>query len=193
MKEKFIDQMISDYDSLMKVPRESYNLVIPSLKLVTKRRGELIKGEGEIDVSSRYICQGFIGYYNQTKDKKYLFALYQSTDTVFDLDSYRTATPSQNELIAISEVTFLEFPIEAENEAIRRDSNLLKLALLVNQRIASRQSRVHEISKMDPEIGYPILLEEFKGIGMALTIEQLASFFHVSVRTINRMKQTLNQ
>lgn len=193
MKEKFVDQMITDYDSLLKVPMESYNLVIPSLNLVSKRRGELIKGTGEIDTSSRYICKGFIGYYKQIQDKKFLFAIYQASDTVFDLDSYRSATPSQNELVAISDVTYLEFPIEAENEVILRDPNLLRLALLVNQRISTRQSRIHEISIMDPESGYPILLEEFKGIGMALTIDQLASFFQVSVRTINRMKQTLNQ
>jgi hypothetical protein len=192
MKEKFIDQMIVDYDRLIKIPRESYDLVIPILKLVTKQRGECIKAAGDVDVLSRYICDGFIGYYNQTNDKKYLFAIYQPSDTVFDFDSYRTGIPSQNELISISKVTYLEFPIEAENEVINKDLNLMRLALLVNQRISNRQSRVHEISKMEPEIGYPILLREFKGIGMALTVPQFASFFHVSERTINRVKRALN-
>lgn len=191
MKEKFIDQMIADYDRLIKIPRKSYDLVIPTLKLVTKQRGECIKGAGEVDVSSRYICDGFVGYYNEIKEKKFLFAIYQTSDTVFDLDSYRAGIRSQNELVAISRVTYLEFPIEVENEVIQRDSNLMKLALLVNQRIANRQSRVHEISKMDPEIGYPILLQEFKGLGMVLKNEQLASFFHVSERTINRIKLML--
>jgi hypothetical protein len=192
MKENFIDQMIADYDRLIKIPRESYDLVIPSLKLVTKQRNECIKAAGEVDVLSRYICDGFVGYYNEVNDKKFLFAIYQTSDTVFDLDSYRTGIPSPNELVAISKVTYLEFPIEVENEVTQRDSNLMRLALLVNQRIANRQSRVHEISKMEPEIGYPILLREFKGIGMALTVPQLASFFHVSNRTFNRVKRALN-
>lgn len=192
MKEKFIDQMISDYEQVLHIPRKSYDLVIPQLNLVYRNRGEFIKAAGEADFFSRYICQGFVGYYKNTTDDKLLFALYQTSDTVFDLDSYRTGKQSQNELKAISKVAYLEFSIEAENEAIISDPNLMRLALLVNQRITNRQSRVHEISKMGFEEGYPILIQEFKGIGGELTNKDLASFFQVSTRTINRMKSTLS-
>jgi hypothetical protein len=188
MKEEFINQMIRDYDQELLIPRQSYDLVIPNLNLVYKNRGELIKRAGETDVYSRYICQGFVGYYNRTGLGYHLFSIYQSTDTVFDLDSYRTGMPSDNILKAISRVVYLEFSAEAENEVIVLDRHLMELALVINQRITKRQSRVHEISKMKFEEGYPLLIHEFKGIGQELTNDELGSFFHVSSRTIDRKK-----
>jgi hypothetical protein len=188
MKEKFIEKMINDFDHLIHVPRKSYDLVVPNLKLVYRQRGEIIKRAGETDFLSRYICEGFVGYYNMTTIGKSLFAIFQPTDIVFDLDSYRSGSPSLNELKAISQVTYLEFSVETENELVIRDPNLMRLALLVNQRITHRQAKVHEISKMGFEEGYLSLLKEFKGLGTILANRDLASFFHVSLRTVERMK-----
>lgn len=188
MKEEFIEMMIADYEQLLHVPKESYDLVIPRLRIVQKSRGELIKREGSVDRMSRYICQGFIGYYRTTPTGLSLFAIYQSSDTVFDLDSYRSGEPSDAQIKAISQVSYLEFSIDSEQDLITKDTYLMRLALAVNQRVTQRQARVLEISKMGFDKGYPILMKEFKGLAVEISNPDLASFFNYSVRSVIRHK-----
>lgn len=188
MKEKFVEMMIADYEQLVHVPKESYALVIPRLRLVQKQRGELLKKEGTVDRLSRYICEGFIGYYRATPSGLMLFAIYQPSDTVFDLDSYRSGEPSDAQIKAISNVTYLEFSIDSEQDLVAKDANLMRLALAVNQRVIQRQARVLEICKMGFEIGYPILMKEFKGLAVEISNPDLGSFFNYSVRSVIRHK-----
>lgn len=188
MKKTFVEMMIADYEQLLHIPRESYDLVIPQLRLVHKQRGELIKREGEVDKISRYVCEGFIGYYRSTPAGLTLFAIYQPSDTVFDLDSYRSGKPSDAQIKAISPVSYLEFSFESEKDLIAKYTSLMRLALAVNQRVTLRQARVLEISKMGFDIGYPILMKEFKGLATEISNADLASFFNYSVRSVIRHK-----
>lgn len=188
MKEKCIEMMIADYEQLIHIPRETYDKVIPHLKLVQKQRGEFLKREGEVEKVSRYLCAGFIGYYRSTPSGLSLFAIYQSTDAVFDLESYRTGQPSQAQIKAISPVTYLEFSIDSETDLVTKDASLMRLALAVNQRLTQRQARVLEISKMGFDVGYPILVKEFKGLAAEISNSDLGSFFNYSVRSVIRHK-----
>lgn len=188
MKETCIKMMIADYEQLVHIPKQSYDLVIPQLRLVHKQRGELIKREGEVDKISRYICEGFIGYYRSTPSGQTLFAIYQPSDSVFDFDSYRSGKPSDSQIKAISSVSYLEFSIDSELELIAKDSSLMRLALAVNQRVTQRQARVLELSKMGFDIGYPILMKEFKGLATEISNADLGSFFNYSVRSVIRHK-----
>lgn len=188
MKEKFIEMMIADYEQLLHLPKESYDLVIPRLRLVQKPRGEFLKKEGSVDSVSRYICQGFLGYYRTTPSGPSLFAIYQTSDTVFDLDSYRTQKPSDSQIKAISPVTYLEFSFDSEQDLITKDTYLMRLALAVNQRVTQRQARVLEISKMGFDNGYPILMKQFNGLAGEISNADLGSFFNLSVRSVIRHK-----
>jgi hypothetical protein len=191
MKEVFIQRMIDDYEQLVHIPKESYELVSSRLSLVRKNQGQIIKAAGQIDRMSRYICDGFIGYYSHTSSENILFAIHQSSDTVFDLDSYRTGIPSATEIKAISDVSYLEFSIQSEKELLGRDPHLMRLALAINQRIIKRQANILKISKMGFDIGYPILIKEFKGIGNQISNQDLATFFNLSVRSLIRHKTNL--
>jgi len=73
-------------------------------------------------------------------------------------------------------------------ELIAKDSSLMRLALAVNQRVTQRQARVLEISKMGFDIGYPILMKEFKGLATEISNADLGSFFNYSVRSVIRHK-----
>jgi hypothetical protein len=157
--------------------------------LVTKKRGEILKAAGEVDFHSRYICEGFVGNYRLTDKDKILFAIFQASDTAFDFDSYRSGIPNPNELKTISPVKYLEFSVANENEIISECPHLMRLALLINQRIIKRQMRIQELSKMKMNEAYPLLLKEYRGIGSWLTNEDLSAFFQVSLRTINRNKR----
>lgn len=191
MKEEFVQQMVDDYEQLIHIPKESYDLVIPRLNLIEKKPGEVIKDSGQIDKMSRYICKGFVGYYNHTAFGNTLFSIYQPSDTVFDLDSYRSGVPGKIEIKAISAVSYLEFSIKSEKELLEIDPHLIRLALAINQRILKRQAKVLEISKMGFDRGYPLLIKEFKGIGTKLSNQDLASFFNLSVRSLIRHKSNL--
>ncbi|GAB2493425.1 cyclic nucleotide-binding domain-containing protein [Algoriphagus taiwanensis] len=189
MKERFIEMMIADYEQLIHIPKDSYSLVIPQLKLIHKQRGEFLKKAGVVDKVSRYICEGFIGYYRSTPSGLRLFAIYQPSDTVFDLDSYRSGKPSDAEIKAISPVIYLEFSFDDEQDLTAKDIFIMRLALAVNQRVTQRQARVLEISKMGFETGYPILMKEFKGLAGEISNPDLGSFFNISTRSVIRNKR----
>ncbi|MBN7809524.1 Crp/Fnr family transcriptional regulator [Algoriphagus sp. H41] len=191
MEQKFISQLISDYDQLLKLPREAYEIVIPYLKQVALKRGTVIKEYGKADVVSRYLCEGFIGSFNSNGEKIELFSIFKPSDTVFDEVSFRTGIASSTVLRTISDVIFLEFPSYAESKLLAQHSRFLLLAHRVAHRITERNSRVHAIAKLGLENGYAILMKEFFGLEREITNSDLGSFFGVSTRTVERWKHDL--
>src|SRR5688572_3212820 len=129
MEQKFISQLISDYDQLLSLPKEAYDFVIPRLKRVILKSGTVVKEFRKADLVSRYLCEGFIGSYNSNGEKIELFSIFKPTDTVFDEVSFRTGISSTTVLRTISDVTFLEFPTDAESKLL---ANYSKSSLLAH-------------------------------------------------------------
>lgn len=191
MEQKYISQLISDYDQLLRLPKEAYDNVIPSLTQVNLKRGIVIKELGKADLVSRYLCEGFIGSYNSRGDKLDLFSIFKPSDTVFDEVSFRSGISSKTVLKTISDVTFLELSTDAESKLLTKHTQFSLLAHKVAHRITERNSRVHAIAKLGLEKGYEILMVEFPGLEAEITNADLGSFFGVSTRTVERWKHSL--
>ncbi|PZV82297.1 CRP-like cAMP-binding protein [Algoriphagus aquaeductus] len=191
MEQKFISMMIADYDQLFRVPREGYEQVIPILRQVQAKRNTLIKPGGSADLVSRYLCEGFIGLFYPHGEKLELLSIFQATDTVFDEFSYRSGQISETVIKSISAVVFLEFPISAEELLLHRHPEFSLLAHRIAHRISERKSRVHSIAKLGLEQGYELLMKEFPGLEAEITNSDLASFFGVHTRTVERWKHNL--
>lgn len=191
MEQKFISMLIADYDQLLKLPIEAYELVIPHLNQVSLKRNSVLKKSGKVDFASRYLCKGFLGIYHPIKDRMDLMSIFKPSDTVFDEYSYRTGIKSEVVIKSISEVIFLEFSVEAENLLLSKHPEFSLLAHRVAHRVSERKSKVHAISKMGLEEGYPVLMNEFQGLEAEITNSDLASFFGVHTRTVERWKHGL--
>ena len=191
MEQRFITMLINDYDQLLKLPHEAYDWVIPSLKQLNLKRGTVIKKQATADKVSRYLCQGFIGSYREIAGELKLFSLFKATDTVFDETSFRSGFVSETVLKAISDVVFLEFPTGAEIVLLDRHSRFTLLAHKVAHRITERNGRVHAISRMGIYKGYEKLMFEFPGLEAEITNADLADFFGVHTRTVERWKHNL--
>lgn len=191
MDQNFITMMISDYDQLLKLPREAYDLVLPNLRQVSLKRGVVIKRQGQADKTSRYLCSGFIGSYRVIETELKLFSIYRATDAVFDETSFRSGLPSDTVLKAISDVVFFEFSTESEMNILGKHALLSLLAHKVSHRITERNSRVLAIAKLGIEKGYSVLMKEFPGMEAQITNADIGSFFGVSTRTAERWKHNL--
>lgn len=188
-----MEMLIRDYDQLLPLPRAIYQKVLPNLKLVRLKRGTILKKLGHTDQISRYLCKGFIGLYSPIEEVPTLFSIFKPSDTAFDLVSYGMGIPSDNELRAISDVTFLEFTQESEKLLLSADLHLLQLAHKISLRVMARQARSLEISKMGIQLGYSVLMQEYPGLEGELTNSDLGGFFRVTKRTAERFKHNLKE
>ncbi|SEG10819.1 Crp/Fnr family transcriptional regulator [Algoriphagus boritolerans] len=191
MEQDYTSLMIRDYDQLVKLPKEAYDLVIPNLILVNLKRGTVIKSQGQVDRVSRYLCEGFIGTYRFQDSEQKLFTIYKKTDTVFDETSFRSGLPSETVLKSISDVVFLEYSVDSESKLLQEHPSFTILAHKVAHRITERNSKVHSIAKLGLEKGYEILMKEFPGLEAHITNLDIGSFFGVSTRTAERWKHNL--
>ncbi|REG77517.1 cyclic nucleotide-binding domain-containing protein [Algoriphagus antarcticus] len=193
MEPKFLSQLIRDYDQLLKLPCEAYEWVLPHLKQINLKRGTVIKKSGSVDMASRYLCEGFIGSYKPIGERLMLSAIYKLSDTVFDESSFRTGIASNTVLKTISKVIFMEFPQEVEINLLDTHASLASLAHKVAHRIMERNARVYQISKLGLSHGYEVLMKEFPGLEAEITNSDLASFFGVHNRTVERWKHNLKR
>ncbi|MDR7128107.1 CRP-like cAMP-binding protein [Algoriphagus sp. 4150] len=191
MESEFLNQLIKDFDQILKLPRETYEWVSPYLKEVRLKRGTIIKKSGTADKASRYLLEGFAGSFTPNGEKLMLVKIFQASDIVFDESSFRAGIPGPTMLKAISDVVFMEFPKEAEAMLLGRHAELVLLAHKVIHRIAERNATVHHISKLGLRRGYQILMDEFPRLESEITNADLASFFDVSTRTVERWKHDL--
>lgn len=191
MEQKFISLLIADYDQLLKLPKEAYELVVPHLVQVSLKRNTVVKKSGKPDLASRYLCKGFLGIYHPFGERMELMSIFKSSDTVFDEFSYRSGTESETVIKSISEVVFLEFTVEAEELLLKKHPEFSLLAHRVAHRVSERKTKVHAIAKMGLEEGYGVLMKEFPGLEAEITNADLASFFGVHIRTVERWKHNL--
>lgn len=191
MEQDFIKMMINDYDQLEKLPKEAYEKVLPNLRQVKLKRGTVIKEPGSADEVSRYLCKGFIGSFRIVDSGLKLFSIYRATDTVFDESSFRTRLPSESVLKSISDVIFFESTDEFDLSLVGSNALFSTLAQKLSYRITERNSRVYAIAKMGLEKGYGVLMKEFPSLEAQITNSDIASFFGVSTRTVERWKHNL--
>lgn len=191
MDQNLISMMITDYDQLLKLPKEAYRLVVPHLVQVSLKRNTVVKTSGKPDLVSRYLCKGFLGMYHPFGERMVLMSIFKSSDTVFDEFSYRSGLASGTLIKSISEVVFLEFTLEAEEILLKFHPEFSLLAHRVAHRISERKTKVYAIAKMGLEEGYGVLMKEFQGLEAEITNSDLASFFGVHTRTVERWKHGL--
>lgn len=191
MEQKYISMLIADYDQLLPLPLEAYEQVVPHLLQVSLKRNTVVKNSGKPDLASRYLCSGFLGVYHSLGERVELMSIFKSSDTVFDEYSYRSGIASETVIKSISDVVFLEFTRKAEELLLKNHPEFSLLAHRVAHRISERKTKVHAISKMGLEEGYGVLMDEFPGLEAEITNSDLASFFGVHTRTVERWKHGL--
>lgn len=191
MDRKYRELLIDDIQQLMDLPEDAIGMVFSKLEFMRVKRGKVLKNMGEADRVSRYLCEGFIGAYRYTNDKHSLSVIYRPTDTVFDERSFRSGLPSDTILKCISDVVFYEFSLDSERNVLGRSPQLVSLAHKLSLRINERNIKVLELGKMTLVEGYEELMKSFPGLEPVITNNDIAGFFRVSQRTVERFKHNL--
>lgn len=191
MDRKYRELLIDDIQQLMDLPEDAIGMVFSKLEFKRVKRGKVLKNMGEADRVSRYLCEGFIGSYRFTNDIHSLSVIYRPTDTVFDERSFRSGLPSDTLLKCISDVVFYEFSLDSERNVLGRSPQLVSLAHKLSLRINERNIKVLELGKMTLVEGYEELMKSFPGLEPVITNNDIAGFFRVSQRTVERFKHNL--
>ena len=188
---KLKEQVMEKFRHLRVIPESSYDIALTRVKQRVVSRMKPIKKNGEVDNHSRFLCEGFIGAFQYTEDSFVLTNIFQAGDVVFDETSYLSGKVSDVELKALSTVIFLELNKSDENELLELVPDFYPLALRIAQSVTERNSRIASISRMGLEIGYHVLMKEFPGLEQVITNRELAGFFGISRRSVERFKQQL--
>ncbi|UZD22307.1 hypothetical protein PBT90_02505 [Algoriphagus halophytocola] len=183
-----MNQLIADNNRIRKFSDEAYEAVFQKLTLRRVSRGEILKKVDTVDVKSRYICEGFLGLFQEGKKGLQLFRIFGKSDTAFDEQSFRSNAPSKTMIRALSDTVFLGFTLEAETEILSRKPEFYSLALEVAHRINKRHVEQEAIKTRKFMDGFPLLLKKYPGIGQHLKNQDLADFFNCSISTVERHK-----
>ncbi|MBB6328860.1 CRP-like cAMP-binding protein [Algoriphagus iocasae] len=190
-KRDYMDQLIADYNRIKKFSDEAYESVFHKLILRRVSRGEILKKVDTVDIKSRYICEGFLGLYQEGKAGFQLVRIFGKSDTAFDEKSFRTNIPSKSIIKALSDTVYLGFTLEAETELLAKKPEFYSLALEVVHRINKRHVEQEAIKAKKFKEGFPLLLKKLPGIGQYLKNQDLADLFNCSISTVERLKYTL--
>ncbi|MEB2778356.1 hypothetical protein SYJ56_23810 [Algoriphagus sp. D3-2-R+10] len=107
----YMEQLIADYNTIKKFPEESYEDVYHKLTLRSVSRNGILKKVDMADEKCRYICEGYVGLFQEMQDGLKLFRIFGPSDVAFDEQSFRTKTPSKTVLKALSDTVFLDFSL----------------------------------------------------------------------------------
>ncbi|MBN7816262.1 Crp/Fnr family transcriptional regulator [Algoriphagus pacificus] len=186
-----MNQLIADYNSIRRFSAESYETVFQKLILRKVSRGEILKKVDMVDIKSRYICEGYLGLFREGKSGFQLFRIFGKSDTAFDEQSFRSNTPSNSIIRALSDTVYLGFTLESEIELLSNKPEFYALALEVTHRINKRHLEQEAIKAKKFKDGFPLLLKKFPGIGQYLKNQDLADFFNCSISTVERLKYSI--
>lgn len=186
-----MDQLIADFNSIKRFSDESYETVYQKLTLWKVSRGQVLKKVDMVDDKSRYICEGFVGLFQEGHNGFKLFRIFGPSDVAFDEQSFRSNSSSKTLLRALSETVFLEFSLEAENDLLSKKPEFYSLALEVAHLINKRHVEQQAIKAIKFKAGFPLLLKKFPGIGQYLKNQDLADFFNCSISTVERRKYSI--
>ncbi len=187
----YMNQLIADYNRIRKFSDESYEAVFQRLILRKVSRGEILKKLDTVDIKSRYICEGYLGLYHEEKERNMLFSVFGKSDVAFDDLSFRSNTPSKTMLKVLSDTVYLGFTLDAETELLSKKPEFYSLALEVAHRINKRNVEQQEIKKRKFQVGFPLLLQKYPGLGQYLKNQELADFFNCSISTVERYKYAI--
>ena len=181
-----IEKMKADYDSLEIIPIESYQHLLKYLILKKVKRGTVLKQPDTPDTCSRYICEGKIGFYLSYDGIHKLESIFTETDTVFDRYSYLDQSVTAHLIKALTPVTFYEMSKIAESIVLKSLPEFHFLANKVPNRVNYRLGILQLIKVKKLKLGYSDLVVRFPDLHDFLTQYDIAGFFNVDVKTVNR-------
>ncbi len=179
---------MEDYNSIIKIKEEDYNPVFEKLIFRKLPKNHVIKHSHKIDDRSRYICEGFVGLYEEGESRDQLYLIFGKTDTAFDPDSFKKEQESMFLLKTMSPTILFEFSEESEQVLLTQHPDFLTLALKVNIRIRERYINQLRIKSLKFNEGYSRLIEKFPHIQQVIKNQELADFFKISISTVERQK-----
>ncbi|MDG1277545.1 MAG: hypothetical protein P8O16_09715 [Algoriphagus sp.] len=181
-----IEKMKADYDSLEIIPLESYHHLLRYLILKKVKRGTILKEPGKADTCSRYICEGKMGFYLSHDGIHRLESVFTVSDTVFDRYSYLDGSETDHLIKALTTVTFFELSKIGEGLVIKNLPEFHFLANKVPNRINQRLAFLQLMKVKKLKSGYFDLISKFPDLHEFLTQSDIAGFFNVDVKTVNR-------
>jgi hypothetical protein len=181
-----LEKMKADYDSLENIPLASYQLLLKYMVFKKAKRGTILKEPGKAESCSRYICEGKVGFYLSQDGIHKLESIFSESDTVFDRYSFLEGTESDHLIKALTTVRYFEMSKIAEGLVSKNLQEFRFLAnkvpLRINQRLAEQQ--LIKIKKL--KYGFDDLVHKYPDLQDYLTQSDIAGFFNVDVKTVNR-------
>lgn len=185
--------MKRDYDTLFPVSENLYRTISLYLELKKKKKGEVLKPFGSVEILSRYICEGFIGVYYDFQGDPVLKYVLNPTDTAFDIQSYFSQQKSTIEIRALSDAVFFEFHKDSEIQVVSKFPEFARLGILINHRIQDRLAQQMAILRMDFKHGYHAFIQFYPGIEKHLKYSDWAGLFQCGIRTVSRVLNELKE
>ena len=189
MEDKYKQQLIEFLKEISAASDEFINSLLWAVNQKKVRKGTVINESGTVGISSRFLCVGIIGLYQEKDGGASLEHLFGESDIVREFHSYYTGKPSPYFLLAMSDAVFLQIDRGQEGIQIRRSPELLEVDNALYQYILQRRTKLNAIRVAGLEKGVEQLNDFLPGAYQLLKLKDLTSFFNCSISTVSRWKR----
>ncbi|WPR77689.1 hypothetical protein [Algoriphagus sp. NG3] len=187
----YLTKMKEDLDQLVSGLDACYDKIKLYGDFKKAQKNKVLKPIQEVEKSSRYIMEGFVGLFYDTEKGPVLAEIFQATDLAFDVNSYLKEKKTDQYIQCLSDVVYFELSKELEQLLLRHFPDLQQLAIKVNQRMSKRLILRNRIKRMEKEDAYREFLDYMPGIEEHLSQAKIASYFSCSPRTMRIIQQKI--
>ena len=184
----YMAKMKEDYKPLISDLKLDFNKLELFLNLRKGKKDEILKNTIDIEICSRYICEGFIGLFSDSEKGPVLSEIFQATDVAFDFPSYLWGEKTENYMMCLSDVVYFELSKANEMILIQKYPEFAKLGLRINHRLLKRVLMRSRIKVMGISKAYQDFVEYMPGIEDHLSQAKIASYFSCSERTVREVQ-----
>lgn len=193
MEVQYERQLVEFFNQQLAISEEELAAVFPHIDQESSKRGEVLKQAGEVDVRSRFLCEGFIGLYAEVGGKSDLEHIFGVGDIVREFHSFYEGVKANYSLRAITDVVYLQMHISDQKNILSQNSQLALLNSKMMDYVIQKRSKITGIRILGLYLGYDELLKALPGIGICLSRKELADFFNCSTSKVARWRRDTKQ